>query len=279
MIVVAECGLTHDGSLGTAYSYIDAVARAGASAVKFQCHAGNTCQRFREGTFFPQDSDRQGYYERTAFTYLQWRGLADYARSSGLSFALSAWSVDTVGALDRFVDIWKLGASETNNLPLVEACARTGKPLVLSSGMSDWDELGEAVSTAWRHTRDITILQCTSAYPCPPERVGMNCIEDIRERFCIPFWGRKRGLSDHSGTIWPGIVAAWLGADMLEVHVCLSRECFGPDVPASITTGELRQLVDGVAFVERMRANPVDKDAAAREAVGMRQLFRGGRDG
>jgi len=81
------------------------------------------------------------------------------------------------------------------------------------------------------------------------------------------------GLSDHSGTIFPGIASATLGSDLLEVHVTMSRGMFGPDVPASITIEELRQLVDGVRFVERMTANPVDKEAAAAEMAPLRAIF------
>ncbi len=112
------------------------------------------------------------------------------------------------------------------------------------------------------------MLQCTSAYPCPPEQVGLNLIPFYRERY-----GTAVGLSDHSGTIFPGLAAATLGIDVLEVHVTLSREMFGPDVPASVTTGELRQLVDGVRFIERMTSRPVDKDCAAAALGSMRDLF------
>jgi N-acetylneuraminate synthase len=112
------------------------------------------------------------------------------------------------------------------------------------------------------------VLQCTSAYPCPPERVGLNLIPFYRERY-----GCAVGLSDHSGTIYPGIAAATFGIDVLEVHVTLSREMFGPDVSASVTSAELRQLVDGVRFVERMIDRPVDKDAMAEDLRPLRALF------
>ena len=97
----------------------------------------------------------------------------------------------------------------------------------------------------------VGVLQCTTAYPCPPEKIGLNLIPFYRERY-----GCWVGLSDHSATIYPGLAGAALGMDMLEVHVALSREMFGPDVIASVTTAELRQLVDGVRFIERMRAQP-----------------------
>ena len=99
------------------------------------------------------------------------------------------------------------------------------------------------------------MLQCTSAYPCPPEQVGLNLIPLFQSRY-----GCAVGLSDHSGTIYPGLAAATLGAEVLEVHVTLSREMFGPDVTSSVTTAELRQLVEGVRFLERARSHPVDKE-------------------
>lgn len=275
MQVVAEVAVAHDGSLGAACAYIEAVARAGADAVKFQCHDGNPCRSFRPGTFFPQDSTRQGYYHRTSFRVDQWRRLSDRARGLGLKFALSLWSKDTIERLGRHVDIWKLGASELDNLPLVEAVARTGRPMVLSTGMSQWDEIEAAVRLAWKcGADDLTLLQCTSAYPCPPERIGLNVMDELWQRFS-PHYGFHVGLSDHSGTIWPSIVAAAHHAAMAEVHVCFSRYCFGPDVPASVTVDELRQLVQGVRFVESMAA--VDKDALAEELAPMRELFRGDR--
>jgi N-acetylneuraminate synthase len=114
----------------------------------------------------------------------------------------------------------------------------------------------------------VTVLQCTTAYPCPPEKVGLNLIPFFRERYQCGV-----GLSDHSGTIYPGLAAATLGIEVLEVHVTLSREMFGPDVAASVTTAELRQLVEGVRFIERMKASPVDKDFMAGEMTPLREMF------
>ena len=102
------------------------------------------------------------------------------------------------------------------------------------------------------------MLQCTTAYPCPPERVGLNLVTALRERY-----GCAVGLSDHSGTIFPTLAAAALGAEVFEVHVTLSREMFGPDVTASVTTSELAELVRGVRFIDGMLAHPVDKDLMA----------------
>jgi N-acetylneuraminate synthase len=134
--------------------------------------------------------------------------------------------------------------------------------------MSPISEIDAAVARIVGRGLACTVLQCTTAYPCPPEQVGLNLIPFFRERY-----GCAVGLSDHSGTIYPGLAAAALGIEALEVHVTLSREMFGPDVPASVTTAELKQLVKGVRFIEAMRANPVDKDALAEELRPLRGLF------
>jgi N-acetylneuraminate synthase len=144
----------------------------------------------------------------------------------------------------------------------------TGAPVVLSTGMSPLAETDEAVARVTKRGSKVGVLQCTTAYPCPPERVGLNLIPVYRERY-----GCWVGLSDHSGTIYPGLAGVAVGIDILELHVALSRDMFGPDVIASVTTSELRQLVDGIRFIERMRANPLDKDASARETDPLRRLF------
>jgi N-acetylneuraminate synthase len=164
--------------------------------------------------------------------------------------------------------LWKVGSGETFNAELVDRMAGTGSPVLLSTGMSTLEEIDAAVARVRARQVPVGVFQCTTAYPCPPEKVGLNMLAVYRERY-----GGWVGLSDHSATIFPGLAAATLGVHFLELHVALSREMFGPDVPASVTTGELRQLVDGVRFIERMRANPVDKDALAADTAPLRRIF------
>ena len=115
---------------------------------------------------------------------------------------------------------------------------------------------------------DLAVLQCTTAYPCPPEDIGIEQLDVFRRR-----WQCAVGLSDHSGTIFPGLAAATLGADLVEVHVTFDRRCFGPDVPASVTIDELRELVRGVRFIERMMASPVDKTSLSPSLLSLRTTF------
>lgn len=271
-LIIGEVAQTHDGSLGTAHAYVDAVANAGADAIKFQTHiaaAESTPGEPWRVKFSPQDATRYDYWRRMEFTEEQWAGLAAHARDRGIAFLSSPFSFEAVDLLDRIgVPAWKVGAGETTNLPMLEKMAKTQKGIILSSGMTTWEELDSAVQCVQTHGAPVAILQCTSAYPCPPEKLGLNVIGELRERYACPV-----GLSDHSGTIYAGLAAATLGADILELHVTFSRECFGPDVIASVTTAELRQLVEGIRFIERARANPVDKQIMAAELAPLRKTF------
>lgn len=271
-LIIGEVAQAHDGSLGMAHAYIDAIAGAGADAVKFQTHiaaAESTPAEPWRVRFSPQDPTRYDYWRRMEFTEEQWHGLKRHAVDRGLLFLSSPFSVEAVELLTRVgVGAWKVASGEVSNGEMLERMAATGLPILLSTGMSPLAEIDAAVARVKEHRLSLTVLQCTSAYPCPPEKVGLNLLPFYRERY-----GCEVGLSDHSGTIYPGLAAAALGAEVLEVHVTLSREMFGPDVPASVTTPELRQLVEGVRFLEKARAHPVDKDLAASEMAPLRSLF------
>jgi N-acetylneuraminate synthase len=270
--IIGEVGLAHDGSLGLAHAFIDEVARGGADAVKFQTHIAaaesTPAEPFRI-KFSRQDATRYEYWKRMEFSEAEWRGLADHARERGLVFLSSPFSREAVDLLARLgMEMWKVPSGEVGNIPLLDAMIATGRPILLSSGMSDLAELDTSAARVKAAGVPLAVLQCTTAYPCPPERIGLNMIPVFRDRY-----GCFVGLSDHSGTIYPGIAAATLGSEVVEVHVTMSRGMFGPDVPASITIEELRQLVDGVRFVERMRAHPVDKDAVAKDMAPLRAIF------
>jgi N,N'-diacetyllegionaminate synthase len=270
--IIGEVGLAHDGSLGLAHAYIDEVARGGADAVKFQTHIAaaesTPAEPFRV-KFSRQDATRYEYWKRMEFSEAQWQGLAEHARDRGLVFLSSPFSREAVDLLARVgMSMWKIASGEVSNLPLLDAMIATGRPIVLSSGMSPVGEIDKAVERVKLAGLPLAVMQCTTAYPCPPERIGLNMVAFFRERY-----GCFVGLSDHSGTIYPGIAAATLGSEVLEVHVTMSRGMFGPDVPASVTIEELRHLVDGVRFVEKMRAHPVDKDAIAGDMAPLRAIF------
>jgi N-acetylneuraminate synthase len=271
-LVIAEIAQAHDGSLGIAHSYIDAVANAGADAIKFQTHiasAESTPAEPWRVKFSTQDETRYDYWKRMEFSEPQWRELKQHATERGLLFLSSPFSAEAVEMLER-LDIagWKIASGEVNNRPLLEQIVQTGKPVLLSSGMSTLAELDAAIKLVRNANIPLGLMQCTTAYPCPPEKIGLNLLGEFEQRY-----GCAVGLSDHSGTIYPSLAAVALGARMVEVHVTFSREMFGPDVPASLTTGELRHLVEGVRMIETIRSHPVEKDKMTADMSSLRDLF------
>jgi len=271
-IIIAEVAQTHDGSLGMAHAFIDAAAKAGVDAIKFQTHiaaAESTPGEPWRVKFSPQDATRYDYWKRMEFREEQWHGLKKHAAERHLMFLSSPFSLEAVDLLDRVgVAAWKVASGEVSNGPMFERMAATGLPLLLSTGMSSLDEIDATVAQIKAKRLPVAVLQCTSMYPTPPEKIGLNVIPFFRQRYHCAV-----GLSDHSGTIYAGLAAATLGIEVLEVHMTLSREAFGPDVPASLITSELAQLVEGIRAIETMKAHPVDKDEMARDMAPMRDLF------
>ncbi|MGL0822733.1 N-acetylneuraminate synthase family protein [Vibrio vulnificus] len=270
--IIAEIGQAHDGSLGSAYAYIDAVAEAGVNAVKFQTHIASEestrHEQFRVKVF-PQDETRYDYWKRMEFTPEQWQGLADYARSKGLDFLSTPFSIAAVELLDKLnVPAFKVGSGDTSNETLLRAMIETGKPILLSSGMSAYEELEQSVSMITSHGVECAVFQCTTSYPCAAEDIGYNVIQELRQKYPFPI-----GLSDHSGTIYPSIAAVALGAKLIEVHAVFSKRCFGPDTKSSLTIEELAELVKGIRFVEKGLNSPVDKAQSAESRKDTKVLF------
>lgn len=270
--IIVEVGQAHDGSLGTAHAFIDSIARGGADAVKFQTHiaaAESTPDEPWRTRFSSQDRTRIDYWRRMEFSESQWLELKAHAADRDLLFLSSPFSLEAVELLSAIgVAGWKTASGETSNHALIDAMAVTGLPMIVSTGMSTLAEIDEVVARIRAHDVALAVLQCTSAYPCPPELVGLNVISEFRQRY-----GCAAGLSDHSATIYPGLAAAAHGIEILEVHLTLSREMFGPDVPASVTPSQLRELVEGIRFIETMRANPVDKAVIPARVESLRVIF------
>jgi N,N'-diacetyllegionaminate synthase len=266
VFVIAEAGMNHDGSLGNAVRMAEVAAECGADAVKFQLHDARS-ETTREAPSPPyfQEESRFEYFERTAFTDDQWHTLKQACDDAGIEFLCSAFSLEALQRLERLgVPRHKIPSGEVTNLELVRAAAATGKPVLLSSGMSSWAELDEAVPAAGEQ---VTVLQCTSAYPTPPERVGLNVLAELRERYRKPV-----GLSDHTLGPHAALAAVAIGASVVEKHFTLSRGLYGPDAALAAEPGELEALVEGIRAIETMLASPVDKDDVSPFAA-MKQVF------
>jgi N,N'-diacetyllegionaminate synthase len=270
--VIAEVAQGHDGSLGLAHSFIDLAAEAGVDAIKFQTHiaaAESTPDEPWRIKFSYEDATRYEYWQRMEFTEPQWHGLREHCEEKGLGFISSAFSAEAVDLLRRVgVAAWKISSGESLSFELLRLLGEDGVPILISTGMSTYAEIDATVRQCREWGIEPVLLQCTSMYPTPPERLGLNVLEELRTRH-----GCSVGLSDHSGTIYPGLAAVALGAVVLEVHLTFSRGMFGPDSPVSLEPAELRSLVEGVRFLERARSSPVAKDDVAAELDGMRNLF------
>ncbi len=270
--IIGEIAQAHDGSLGTAHAYIDAVAATGADAVKFQTHIAaeesSSLDTWRV-KFSRQDATRYDYWKRMEFTAGQWAGLKQHAEDKGLVFLSSPFSLAAIDLLERLgMTAWKVASGEVTNRLFLDAMTATKKPVLVSSGMSYLAELDATVAHLKAAGSPVAVFQCTTSYPCPPEKTGLNLITDYARRYECPV-----GLSDHSGTPYPSLAAATLGAKLIEVHVAFSREMFGPDVSASLTTDELKKLVEGIRFIEASLAHPMEKDSLAGQLDPLRRMF------
>ncbi len=258
---MAEVGLAHDGSLAMAHSFVDAVAGAGVDAVKFQMHLGQADQPWRvKPPAWSPDKTRLDYWKRTDFTPEGWWSLVLHAQRKGLEFMCSPFSLEAVQRLTPMVPAWKVPSGEIANAPLLKAMAKTGKPAILSTGMATETEIMAAVG----YFDKVAVLQCTSMYPCPPDKLNLSHI--------LPGW--RDGLSDHSGSVYPSVASVALGAAIVEVHVILHRAQIGFDSSSSVTVDELKWMVAGIRTVEQAM-RPVEKDAMARELQPMRDIFMG----
>ncbi len=270
--LIAEVAQAHDGSLGLAHAFIEAAAEAGADAIKFQTHiasAESTVDEPWRVKFSYQDDTRYAYWQRVAFTEAQWTGLAEHAHARDLVFLSSAFSSTAIDLLARLdMPAWKIASGEIASRGHLEQMAATGKPFLVSTGMSPWTEITATVELLRRWEAAFAVMQCSSRYPTPLEQVGLNVLEAFRSRFACPV-----GLSDHSGTPFPALAAIGRGADVVELHVTFDRRMFGPDTPASVTFAEFASIRAFREAVATMDANPVDKDANAEDLAGMRGLF------
>ncbi|HSC52900.1 MAG TPA: N-acetylneuraminate synthase family protein [Phnomibacter sp.] len=265
--LIAEIAQAHDGSLGLAHSYIDALADTGVHAVKFQVHIAeaesSSAEPFRV-KFSSQDATRFDYWKRMQFSQEQWQELKNHCEAKGLEFLATPFSIAAVALLENIgANRYKVGSGDTNNLLLLEKIAATQKPVILSSGMSSWDELETAINFLRKKQTTVSLLQCTTAYPTPAHQWGLQYIAEMKKRFHIPV-----GYSDHSGTPAACLAAATLGAEILEFHTVFNKQMFGPDATSSLTIDEIKWLATSVAQVGvAMQPSNMKDDVLSFEAL------------
>jgi N-acetylneuraminate synthase len=203
------------------------------------------------------------------FTPEQWAGLAAHAEERKLIFLSSAFSVAAVDLLRKLgVAAWKVGSGEVATRDLLDAMLAAKGPILLSTGMSTYAEIGEVVTRLRGRGAELALFQCTTRYPVSLDEVGLNVIGELRQRFKCP-----AGLSDHSGKVHPALAAMAQGADMIEAHIVFDKRMFGPDTLASLTVQDFKQVAQARDAISQMLAHPVDKDRLASDLASTRALF------
>jgi N,N'-diacetyllegionaminate synthase len=255
-LIIAEFGSVHDGSFGNACKLIVAAANNGANVVKFQTHIpeAETLKDAPSPVYF-RGEPRFEYFKRTAFSKKQWVELKNICDDNGVKFLSSPFSLEAVELLEEVgVDIYKIPSGEVTNTPMLDLISKTDKTVILSSGMSNFKELDLSYEIL-KNSKKLIIMQCTSEYPCPPERIGLNVLETLRNRYNVDV-----GFSDHSMGYAASFAAAALGTFVIEKHFTFSRLMYGSDASISMEPHEFKVFTQGIRDIWTMLENPIDKD-------------------
>jgi sialic acid synthase SpsE len=247
-LVIAEIGINHEGDMGKARRMIDDAVAAGCECVKFQSHVIDDEYVPAAGKVIPGNASESilEIMSRCAFDEAQERELKAYTESRGLIYLSTPFSRAAADRLERMgVAFYKIGSGECNNTPLVDHIAAFGKPVIVSTGMNDLASIARTVEILERRGVDYGLFHCTSMYPTPYSKVRLGALAQLAARFPRAVLG----LSDHSLGIYTCLAAVPLGARLLEKHFTSDRTWPGPDVPISITPGELQHLVQGARAV------------------------------
>lgn len=285
--IIAEAGVNHNGSLDQALAMVDAAARAGADAIKFQTFDPDQLvsaaapkaayQERATGAGNQHDMLRKLALSRDAFSVL-----ADHCRAVGIQFLSTPFDLDSAQFLIELgMAAIKVPSGEIDNVPFLRGLAALDRPLIVSTGMATLDEVTAAVETvraAWSATgancgveSDLTLLHCTSNYPAQPDDVNLRAMRTMAEATRLAV-----GYSDHTLGIAVATAAVAMGATVIEKHFTLDRDAEGPDHAASLTVAELTAMVDAIGTVERAMGDgikrPRDSELPVRD-VARRSLF------
>ena len=278
MFIIAEAGVNHNGDLKRALKLVDAAAKAGADAVKFQTFAADRLvtrlspkARYQRETTDPKES-QYAMLKRLELSPEAHRELKLRAEKHDMVFLSTPFDKESADLLDELgVQAFKLGSGELTDLPLLEHVARKDRPIILSTGMSTMAEVREAVMTLREAgLSEIALLHCVSAYPAPVEDVNLLAMDTMRREFNVPV-----GYSDHTQGIQVAPLAVACGADIIEKHLTLDRTLPGPDHRMSLEPKEFAAMVRDIRDAEKVLGNgnkqvmqsEVNTKAVARKSV------------
>lgn len=258
VLVIAEAGVNHNGSIETAKQLARTAKECGADIVKFQTakldslvskYAG-MAQYQKEN--IGKEASQKEMLKKLLLPYPEFEILADYCREIGIQFLSTPFDLESISFLEHLgLDMWKIPSGEVTNLPYLIKIARTGKPVILSTGMCRMSEVEKAVEILREYgTTNLSVLHCTTEYPAPYEDANLSAIKALRERLHVPV-----GYSDHTAGTEASIAAVALGAVIIEKHFTISRQMEGPDHKASLEPEELKKLISGIRNIETALGN------------------------
>lgn len=251
--IIAEAGVNHNGDISTAKKMIDVAVKAGADAVKFQTFRAEqlVCQSAKKADYQMETTDStESQFEmlkKLELSYSDHVELISYCKKKNIQFLSTPFDVDSLKMLDRLgVPLIKIPSGEITNYPLLVAAAKTKKPIILSTGMSDLEEIAEAIHVLKANGGErIVLLHCNTEYPTPMKDVNLRAMDTMRERFHLLV-----GYSDHTLGIEVPIAAVALGATVIEKHFTLDKKMKGPDHKASLEADQLKAMVEAIRNIE-----------------------------
>lgn len=252
--VIAEAGVNHNGDYNLAKKMISEAKKAGADYIKFQTFVPrNFVSCFAEKAVYQKETtdvseSQLQMLEKLALTWEEFKKLKQYCKSVEIGFLTSPFDLESIQFLEQFdMDFWKIPSGEITNLPYLEKIAKTGRKVVLSTGMSELKEIENAVSILEKNgTTDIVLLHCNTEYPTPFEDVNLNAMLQIKNKL-----KKTVGYSDHTKGIEVSIAAAALGAEVIEKHFTLNCMMEGPDHRASLEPDELKTMILAIRNIEK----------------------------
>ncbi len=267
VFIIAEAGINHNGDMARAHELIDASVEAGADCIKFQTHLADAEMLNVSDTAAYIGESQYQLIKRMELSLEQHLELKEHAEKRGLVFLSTPFSREAADLLAKVgVQAYKIGSGEMTNLALLAHVASLGKPMIVSTGMSDFGEV--ATTVAFLKSLEVTfgLMQCTSVYPTAPKDVHLRVVPRYINEFDVPI-----GLSDHSSGNYIAFAGVALGICMVEKHFTISRGWPGPDQKASIEPHELADLVKGIQSIEVALD---DKKEASKEEQDVQRLFR-----
>ncbi|MBI5841129.1 MAG: N-acetylneuraminate synthase family protein [Chloroflexi bacterium] len=270
--VIAEIGINHNGDIEIARQMIDAAVHAGADAVKFQKRTPEVCT--------PPEQQKQmretpwgyitylDYRYKVEFNEKQYHEIEKYCKQKKITWMVSVWDEPSVDFMEKFdTPAYKIPSASLTDHKLIKHARTTGKPIILSSGMSTMEQIHEGVKIAGE--KDLVLMHCTSTYPCEPEELNLKMVETLRREFPkLPI-----GYSGHEVGLVPSAVAVALGACMVERHLTLDRAMWGSDQAASVEPGGFERLVKYIRVTEASLGDGVKKVYAS-ERSSLKKLRR-----